>query len=126
MEGEVLEDCIWGDARWQWRWRQGEVEDVLPIHWDINHSLRFRYVEVIGRGDIRTVVLVLDFQKKKFTKFTHWQGFYITYANASLRFFINIASLPIYFAPTLLVVHYSHRYGGSTMSLKGKEMVVYR
>jgi hypothetical protein len=35
MEGEVLADCTRGDARRQWRWHHGEVEDDLLVHWGI-------------------------------------------------------------------------------------------
>jgi hypothetical protein len=35
MEGEVLPDSIRGDPRWRRRWRQGEVEDDVLVHWGI-------------------------------------------------------------------------------------------
>ena len=59
MEGKVLAVCVWGDARRQWRWWQGEVEDKLSLQWDPP----FRYLEVVGGGDVPSVALVLDFQK---------------------------------------------------------------
>ena len=59
MEGKVLAVCICGDARRRWWWRQGEVKDKLSLQWDPP----FRYVEVVGGGDVPSVAFVLDFQK---------------------------------------------------------------